>query len=100
MRRLPTLLSAIVILVLGSASTIPQPSTAAQEATPIVETESGVTFGEPDGQPLKLDVLLLPDGDQSRPAVIHFHGWGDSRYAMTTPAKELAQAGYVAFTAD
>jgi cephalosporin-C deacetylase-like acetyl esterase len=99
MRRLPTLLSAIVILVLGSVVTIARPS-AAQEATPIVETEGGVTFGEPDGQPLKLDVLLLPDGDQSRPAVIHFHGWGDSRYAMTTPAKELAQAGYVAFTAD
>jgi hypothetical protein len=39
MRRFPTLLSAIVILVLGSVSTIPQPSTAAQEATPIVETE-------------------------------------------------------------
>jgi hypothetical protein len=63
MRRFPTLLSAIVILVLGSVSTIPQPSTAAQEATPIVETEGGVTFGEPDGQPLKLDVFSPLDRD-------------------------------------
>ena len=74
MCRFPTLLSAIIILLLSSAGTIPQPSTVAQEATPIVETEGGVTFGEPDGQPLKLDVFLSPDGDQPRPAVILFHG--------------------------
>ena len=72
-RRFPTLLSAIAILVLRSAVTIPRPSAAAQEATPIVQTE-GVTFGEPDGQPLKLDVFLPPDGDQPQPAVILFHG--------------------------
>jgi hypothetical protein len=35
MRRFPTLLSAIVILVLGSVVTIARPS-AAQEATPMV----------------------------------------------------------------
>lgn len=72
----------------------------AQEATPTVETDIGVTFGETTIRPLQLDVFLPPNRDQPQPAVLLFHAWGDSRSAMNESARELAKAGYIAITVD
>jgi acetyl esterase/lipase len=97
MRRFSPLLSAIVILLVGSAVILLRPSGAAQEATPIVETEVRVPYGEPDGVPLELNVFLPPGGDAPHPAVLLFPAWSASRFDMTEPATELAKVGYVAF---
>lgn len=68
-----------------------------------VQVEEDVAYGEADGQPLLLDVYRPPARDTPRPAVILIHGGGwtagyGSRADMAQPARELADAGYVAFT--
>jgi acetyl esterase/lipase len=72
----------------------------AQDATPVVERESGVTYGEANGSPLQLDVYRPPARDEPRPAVIVLPGWGTTRLVMDSQARELAKAGYVAVTVD
>ena len=100
MHRFAISLAAIVTLLIGSTVTLSGPSTVAQEATPTIETEVRVPYGEASGMPLHLDVLLPPEAAPPRPVVILFPGWGESRYAMSSPAQELARAGYVAVTVD
>jgi acetyl esterase/lipase len=81
---------------------------AAQEATPTVaqaavETQRAVTYGEVDGEDLLLDAYLPPAREAPRPAVILIHGgfWtSGSRSDMGVAARELAKAGYVAFSID
>jgi acetyl esterase/lipase len=81
---------------------------AAQEATPTVaqaavETQRGVAYGEVDGTELLLDAYLPPAREAPRPAVILIHGgfWtSGSRSDMSVAARELAKAGYVAFSID
>jgi dipeptidyl aminopeptidase/acylaminoacyl peptidase len=87
-------------MVLVSTAAISQPPAVAQEATPIVETEVRVPYGEADGMPLYLDVVLPPAADSLLPAVVLFPGWNESRYARATEAQELAKAGYVAVMVD
>jgi acetyl esterase/lipase len=79
---------------------------AAQEATPTVAraavaTQRGVVYGEVDGGDLLLDVYLPPARESPRPAVILIHGGGwtsGSRSDMGVAARELAKAGYAAFS--
>jgi acetyl esterase/lipase len=72
----------------------------AQDATPVVAWEHGVTYGEADGRPLQLDVFRPPARDEPRPAVVLLPGWGTTRLGMDKQARELAVAGYVAVTVD
>jgi acetyl esterase/lipase len=68
-----------------------------------VETQRGVAYGEMDGEQLLLDAYLPPAREAPRPAVILIHGGGwtsGSRSDMGVAAKELAEAGYVAFSID
>jgi acetyl esterase/lipase len=98
MLRFSAFLAAFVILLLAPFIALPRPL--AQEATPIVEVEQGVTYGEADGAPLQLDVYRPPARDRPRPAVIVLPGWGSTRGGMTAQASELAKAGYVAVAVD
>ena len=72
----------------------------AQDATPVIELEDGVTYGEADGRPLQLDVFRPPARDEPRPAVVLLPGWGATRFGMDSQARELAEAGYVAVAVD
>ena len=81
---------------------------AAQVATPgatqdAVETELDVAYGEVDGQELLLNIYRPSNREQPRPAVILIFGgawsFGD-RHGMADPARNLAAAGYVAFSID
>jgi acetyl esterase/lipase len=93
LRPLRALLVALVLLgspVVGRA----------QDATPVVELERGVTYGEADGRPLQLDVFRPPARDEPRPAVVLLPGWGTPRFSMAPQASEPAEAGYVAVTVD
>ena len=100
MHRFASPLITVVMLLLGSIVILSGPAAVAQEATPTIETEVRVPYGEANGMPLHLDVLLPPVAAPPRPAVILFPGWSESRYATTTPAQELARAGYVAVMVD
>lgn len=73
---------------------------AAQDATPEIDMEQGVAYGEVDGEPLLLDVYRPPARDEPRPAVMLLPGWGNSRFGMLQQAIELAKAGYVAVAVD
>ncbi|MBA2598380.1 MAG: prolyl oligopeptidase family serine peptidase [Chloroflexia bacterium] len=99
MHRFAISLAAVVILLVGSAA-IAQPPAVAQEATPMVETEVRVPYGEADGMPLHLDIVLPSTADPPHPAVVLFPGWNESRYARATEAQELAKAGYAAVMVD
>lgn len=66
----------------------------------MVETEVRVPYGEADGLPLHLDIVLPPAADPPHPAVVLFPGWNESRYARATEAQELAKAGYVTVMVD
>jgi acetyl esterase/lipase len=65
--------------------------------------ERGVVYGSIAGESLLLDVYRsLPHADP-RPAVVLVHGggmWTGSRAHMEHPARQLAQAGYTAFSVD
>jgi acetyl esterase/lipase len=100
MTRFTIPLATAVILVLGSALGAPRPSAVAQEATPELELERGVAYGEADGQKLLLDIYQPPAGEGSRPAVILVPGWESGRSSMIGPAMALAEAGYVTFAID
>jgi acetyl esterase/lipase len=93
-------LAAAVIVVLGSPGTISGPSAAAQEATPTIETEAKVQYGEAGGEPLYLDVYVPPAAERPRPAVIVLPGWGAPRFSVAAQASRLAEAGYVAVAVD
>jgi acetyl esterase/lipase len=65
--------------------------------------ERGVVYGEVAGEPLLLDVYRSLIRGEPRPAVVLIHGggmWTGSRTHMEQPARQLAQAGYVAFSVD
>jgi acetyl esterase/lipase len=60
-----------------------------------------VAYGEAGGEELLLDAYLPPAREAPRPAVILIHGGGwtsGSRSDMGVAARELAKAGYVAFS--
>src|SRR6478735_7655031 len=68
-----------------------------------VEEEVDVVYGVADGEPLLLDVYRPPWRPAPRPAVVLVHGggmWTGSRADMADPARQLAQAGYIAFAVD
>jgi acetyl esterase/lipase len=68
-----------------------------------VDIERGVVYGEVAGGPLLLDVYRSLPHRAPRPAVILIHGggmWTGSRTHMEHPARQLASAGYVAFSVD
>jgi len=100
MHRFAISLAAVVILLLAPFVALPRPLVLAQEATPVVEWERGVTYGEANGSPLQLDVFQPPARDKPRPVVILLPGWGATRLGMAQQAQELAAAGYVAVTVD
>jgi acetyl esterase/lipase len=66
-------------------------------------TETGVVYGEADGQALLLDVARVPGGEAARPAVIVIHGgflFKGGRADIAHVAEPLARAGYVTFNID
>jgi acetyl esterase/lipase len=68
-----------------------------------IKVERGVVYGMVNGESLLLDVYRTCPSGSSRPAVILIHGggmWTGSRAHMEQPARQLAQAGYVAFSID
>jgi pectinesterase len=72
-------------------------------AQELVDVERGVVYGEVDGESLLLDVHRSLAHADPRPAVVLIHGggmWTGSRADMEHPARQLAQAGYVAFSVD
>jgi acetyl esterase/lipase len=74
--------------------------TAEQEEV-AVETRRDIVYGEVGGQELLLDAFLPPPREKARPAVILIHGggWSGGRQDdMAGPARELAKAGYAAFS--
>jgi acetyl esterase/lipase len=76
---------------------------AAQEATPVVQSEMGVVYGDVDGTELLLDVYRPGNRGAPQPAVVLFHPGGmveGDRTILTEHAQALAQAGYVAFNVD
>ena len=100
---------------MGAAATtlslgIPARRASAQEATPGVapdgiEQETGVMYGEADGEHLLLDVARPPARDKPRPAVVLLHGGAwmvgtADRTSMSEPAATLAADGYVTFNVD
>jgi acetyl esterase/lipase len=68
-----------------------------------IEVDRGVVYGTTAGESLLLDIYRsLPHADRW-PAVVLIHGggmWTGSRMHMEPPARQLAQAGYVAFSVD
>jgi acetyl esterase/lipase len=77
---------------------------AAQEATPEIETTTGVAYGTADPDAQVLDVVRPTGPADPAPAVVLVHGGGlvlgPGRYEMDGVAKGLAQAGYAAFNID
>lgn len=83
---------------------------AAQEATPgmtpdAIARETGVVYGEVDGEELLLDVARPPDRTEPRPAVVLLHGGAwmlgtADRTSLAEPALALAEDGYVTFNVD
>ena len=68
-----------------------------------VDVERGVVYGAIAGESLLLDVYRSLPHANPRPAVVLVHGggmWTGSRAHMAHPARQLAQAGYVAFSVD
>jgi acetyl esterase/lipase len=68
-----------------------------------IKAERGVVYGIVNGESLLLDVYRTRPSGNSRPAVILIHGggmWTGSRTHMEQSARQLAQAGYVAFSVD
>jgi acetyl esterase/lipase len=73
------------------------------DAQDIADEERGVVYGTVEDEPLLLDVFRPPARAAARPAVVLVHGggmWTGSRADMADPARQLAQAGYVAFAVD
>jgi acetyl esterase/lipase len=74
-----------------------------QETTPetsAVSTQTGIVYGEVDGQSLLLDVHSPPPREAPRPAVMLFHGGGwthgiSGPADMAMAANSLAESGYV-----
>jgi acetyl esterase/lipase len=68
-----------------------------------VDVERGVVYGVVAGEPLLLDVYRSLTRGEPRPAVVLIHGggmWTGSRAHMEHPARQLAQASYVAVSVD
>jgi acetyl esterase/lipase len=68
-----------------------------------INVERGVVYGTIAGESLLLDVYRSLPYANRRPAVILIHGggmWTGSRLHMEHTARQLAQAGYVAFSVD
>ena len=73
------------------------------DAQDIADEERGVVYGTVEDEPLLLDVFRPPARVTARPAVVLVHGggmWTGSRADMADPARQLAQAGYIAFAVD
>jgi acetyl esterase/lipase len=65
--------------------------------------EEGITFANPDGQEMKLNLARPAEGDGPFPAVVCVHGggwWTGERERWDDLCKELAARGYVAITVD
>ena len=77
---------------------------AAQEATPAVQADMAVAYGEANGTELLLDVYRPAMSGASQPAAVVFHPGGmvegADRTITAEHAQGLAQAGYVAFNVD
>jgi acetyl esterase/lipase len=68
-----------------------------------IEMDRDEVYGAVAGEPLLLDVYRLPVRGEPRPAVVLIHGggmWTGSRTHMEHPARQLAEAGYVAVSVD
>jgi acetyl esterase/lipase len=68
-----------------------------------INVERGVVYGAVAGESLLLDVYRSLPHANPRPAVVLVHGggmWTGSRAHMEHPARQLAEAGYVAFSVD
>jgi acetyl esterase/lipase len=68
-----------------------------------INVERGVSYGAVAGESLLLDVYRSLPYANPRPAVVLVHGggmWTGSRAHMEHPARQLAEAGYVAFSID
>src|SRR3954462_2702484 len=68
-----------------------------------INVERGVVYGVVGGESLLLDVYRSLQHRNPRPAVVLVHGggmWTGTRTHMENPARQLAQAGYVAFSVD
>jgi acetyl esterase/lipase len=68
-----------------------------------INVERGVVYGAIADESLLLDVYRSLPHANRRPAVMLIHGggmWTGSRLHMEHPARQLAQAGYVAFSVD
>ncbi len=92
------LASALAVPALAVAANM-----AAQEATPAIQWELGVVYGDVDGTQLLIDIYLPADSGTLQPAVLLFYpgGFGaGERSWMAEQALALADAGYVAFTPD
>ena len=73
------------------------------DAQDIADEERGVVYGTVEDEPLLLDVFRPPARATAQPAVVLVHGggmWTGSRADMADPARQLAQAGYIAFAVD
>ena len=73
------------------------------DAQDLADEERGVTYGTAEDEPLLLDVFLPPVRATPRPAVVLVHGggmWTGSRAHLADAARQLARAGYVAFSVD
>jgi acetyl esterase/lipase len=68
-----------------------------------IDVLRGEVYGAVAGESLLLDVYRSLQSASARPAVVLVHGggmWTGSRTHMEHPARQLAQAGYVAFSVD
>jgi acetyl esterase/lipase len=68
-----------------------------------ITVERGVVYGAVAGESLLLDVYRSLPHASPRPVVVLVHGggmWTGSRTHMEHPARQLARAGYVAFSVD
>ncbi|MFO0842804.1 MAG: alpha/beta hydrolase fold domain-containing protein, partial [Gemmataceae bacterium] len=76
---------------------------AAREPAPATRVEADVTFAQPAGATLRLDLTLPAAGDGPFPAVVCLHGggWvGGSRKQMAQTLEVLARRGFVAAAPD
>ncbi len=95
----------IAVSILAPALALARWATGRTWLEDTLTTEVAVRYGEAGGQELLLDVYFPPRRERPRPAVLLIHGGGfvgGSRTDMdiVAAARQVAQAGYVAFAVD